>query len=125
MRYEDLRRQIEENFKLARRRGRLIRATENGKLSPGEAAAHDQKIAELTRMGSQFLAKLEKLKETDGFIVEKINREIAAAIYDHNISSGIQPTSLFQKIRTFIGTVSLVMLGTQMVDHWRHGSSRN
>jgi hypothetical protein len=122
MHYEELRRRIEKHLGLAQKRERLIRATDSGRLSPGEVAAHDQEIADLTRQCSQFTVFLNKLTAENDPALAKFNRELNAAMQDRAAMSGEEPTSYFQKIRAFVGTVSLVVLGVQMVDHWRHGS---
>ena len=133
MNYEELRRKFERHIGMARRRRRLMKQTESGELSPGEIAACDQEIAELGRKGSQFAAEFDKLQNAGDFAALKLQRELEA---DPSISKQIElwvrdeidaeekPISLLQKARSFVGTISLLILGTQMIDHWRYGPSR-
>jgi len=133
MNYEESRKRFERHIGMARHRRRLIKQTNSGELSPSESAACDQEIAELSRKGSQFIAEFDKLQEAGDFAALKLAREIEAdPLFSERIQLWVRdefeaeekPTTLFQKIRSFAGTISLLILGTQMVDHWRYGTSR-
>ena len=119
MLYEELRRQFEEHVQLAQKRRRLIRKADSGKLSPGELADCDQKISELTRKCSQFKAMLARLTKEDDQSLAKLNREFQASMDDRAAQGNEEPTSTLQKARSFIGTMSLLVLGTWMIDSWR------
>ena len=119
MRYEELRQYVEEHMKLARRRMRLIQEAESGRLSPGELADYGKEIAVLGRKCSKFKAELTRLRQTGDFAMSKLEREFDAAIDERNAKGNRRPTTTFQKIRTYIGSMSLLILGTQMINSWQ------
>ena len=118
MRYKDLRLLYEEYLKINRRRFRLVREVKRGRLPRGELAAYEQEIVKLKHRASIIEEKLKQLEREGDPAFAKLMREVKAAMRDAENDNG-ESASFFQKIRKFVGTVSILILGTWMIDSWR------
>jgi hypothetical protein len=118
MRYEELRRLYEEYLKINRRRHRLGRELRRGKVPPGDLAAYEQEVFNLKHRASTIEERLKQLEREGDPAFAKLMREVKAAMRDAENDNG-DWVSFFQKIRRFVGTVSILILGTWMIDSWR------
>jgi hypothetical protein len=118
MRYEQLRRLYEEYLKLNRRRFRSAREIKRGRLPAGELARYEQECVNLKQRSAVIAGQLKELERKGDPAFAKLMREVYAAMRDAENDNG-ESTGFLQKIRGLVGTVSLLILGTWMIDAWR------
>lgn len=118
MRYEELRGLYDEYLSFNRRRFRLVRELNRGGLPAGKVAAYEQEALGLKHRDSVIEEKLNQLEREGDRAFAKLMREVKAAMRDAENDNG-ESVSMLQWIRGFVGTVSMLILGTWMIDSWR------
>jgi hypothetical protein len=117
MRYEELRRRYIQCQKNATRVGDLKEKAANGKLSAPRLADCRQ---EIDRLGAE-LAEDEKLfthlHEAGDPAWQKLSGELDTALKEYQSTD--DPLSLRQITKKFIGTMSVLILGTWIIDGLR------
>jgi len=114
MEYEELRKKYQSCQKSAARMGDLQGRADNGGLSPERLVACRQEIARLTEELGAYEHLFALLEDAGDPAWLKLSRELDAALNEYQ-----EPANLRKMAKDFIGTISILILGTWIVDGLR------
>lgn len=117
MEYEELRKKYKENAVLALRRRRLESRVENGGLSLDRLLACQQEIIRLdkeVKSNNAFFINLGNIGDPAWL---KIERELDMTMEE--FANPHEHRSVFQIVRKVLGTVSMLIIGTWIIDSLR------
>jgi hypothetical protein len=118
MNYEMLRNRYKKHIVAVARLNKLEDKAKAGALSPDRLAACNNEIARLSaknKCDEELFTSLEKIRDPAWL---KLGRELDAALKEYSDDSH-DPISMGQMFKKFFGTMSILILGTWMIDSWR------
>ena len=119
MGYEELRKQYIEYLSMGARLGRLKRRAKAGGLSPDRLAACKQEIDRLDKESSRLSAEFQALEDAGDPAWTKLSRELDFAMTEYTKHGDEEPVGFLSQAKRVVGAVSLLILGTWMIDSWR------
>jgi hypothetical protein len=118
MRYEVLRKKYQECHKTIARIADLKDKANSGKLSPERLTACRQEIMRLTAEVADHERLFANLLNTNDPAWRKLSRELDTALNEYQ-APVVNSMSLRRMAKSFIGTISLLILGTWIIDGLR------
>jgi len=117
MKYEELRRRYIQHHKIATRLGDLQEKAESGRLSPNRLSECRQEIDRLRVRLVEDEKLFTHLHEKGDPAWRKLSRELDAALGEYQSTDN--PLSIRSAAKKFIGAMSVLILGTWIIDGLR------